>query len=117
MPCTILRNCLTCIVVLLAAACTQRMADQPRYDPLQRSDFYRDTLSARPLPPGVIPTTSTRRDDLLDTGMIDGRPSEQFPFPVTRSVLDRGRQRYNIYCTPCHDYLGTGNGMAVRRGF
>src|ERR1051326_3068749 len=86
--------------------CTQQMADQPRYDPLQRSDFFRDTLSARNLPPGVVSTSYVEADELLDTGMVNGKPAEQFPFPVTRAVLQRGRQRYNIFCSPCHDYVG-----------
>src|ERR1041385_7722825 len=103
MQCTTFRRvetlCCGIFSVLLAAACTQQMADQPRYDPLQRSDFFRDTLSARNLPAGVVPRSYVEKDELLDTGMTAGKPAEQFPFAVTRAVLDRGRQRYNIYCT------------------
>jgi mono/diheme cytochrome c family protein len=93
------------------------MADQPSYAPLQASDFFANGSSARPLPTGVIPHDYVTKEDLLDTGMIDGKPADRFPFPVDRMLMLRGQQRYNIYCSPCHDYLGTGNGMAARRGF
>jgi hypothetical protein len=93
------------------------MADQPSYAPLQASDFFPNGASARPLPTGVIPHDYVMKDDLLDTGMINGKPADRFPFPVDRTLMLRGQQRYNIYCSPCHDYLGTGNGMAARRGF
>ena len=104
-------------LVFAIAGCTQKMADQPRYDPLQRSDFFRDTLSARPLPAGVIPITFVDNDSVFQTGMKDGKPAQDFPVPLTRVLLDRGHQRYNIFCSPCHDFIGTGHGMAARRGF
>jgi mono/diheme cytochrome c family protein len=93
------------------------MADQPRFDPLQKSTFFADMLSARPLPAGTVPRSANGPDELLDRGLINGQPADRFPFPLTMDVLSRGRQRYDIYCSPCHDYVGTGNGMAARRGF
>jgi hypothetical protein len=101
---------------LLLASCTQRMADQPRYDPLQSNDFFANGSSARPLPAGVIPHDYTR-DEWRDAGMVNGKPATAFPVPVDRAFLLRGQQRYNIYCSPCHDYVGTGNGIAAVRGF
>jgi mono/diheme cytochrome c family protein len=98
-------------------ACMQQMADQPRYDPLQYSSFFPNGSSARPLPDGVIPHDYVTKDDLRDTGMIQGKPANRFPFPLDRDFLQRGRQRYDIYCSPCHGYLGNGDGMAARRGF
>jgi hypothetical protein len=56
-------------------------------------------------------------DTLLFQGKLNGKPAEVFPFPITLQDLDRGQERYNIYCTPCHDRLGNGEGMVVRRGF
>ena len=50
-------------------------------------------------------------------GTIVGKPEETFPFRGTLQVLQRGQERYDIYCTPCHDRLGSGEGMVVRRGF
>lgn len=105
------------LILQAVAGCTQQMADQPRYDPLQRSDFFPDRLSARPLPPGTIPRDYMEKDGLLASGFVNGQPAKEFPFPITRNVLERGQQRYNVYCTPCHDHVGTGNGMAARRGF
>jgi hypothetical protein len=82
------------------------MADQPRYKPYQESGFFTDGTSARPLPEGAIPQ-----------GFERSKPSATFPFPVTMDILKRGEERYNIFCTPCHDHLGTGQGIAARRGF
>src|SRR5215467_3743104 len=100
----------------LSTSCTQKMAEQPRYDPLAKSDFFANGMAARPLPVGVISRDYVPQDEPLDTGFLNGKPAEDFPFPVTREVLERGQQRYNIYCAPCHDYVGTGDGMAARRG-
>jgi mono/diheme cytochrome c family protein len=47
----------------------------------------------------------------------DGKALDTFPFPVTKDVMARGRERYNIYCAPCHDLTGAGRGMIVRRGY
>lgn len=105
------------VFVLGAMGCTQEMADQPRYDPYDPSEFFSDKLSARQLPAGTVSRSSRPREELLDSGTIGGQLANQFPFPVTKEVLDRGRQRFNIYCTPCHGLLGTGNGMIALRGF
>jgi mono/diheme cytochrome c family protein len=90
---------------------------QPRYDPLASSTFFDDGRSARPAIPGTVARGQLRLDDHLYTGKVNGALVDTFPFPVTRPVLERGRERYNIYCSPCHDYLGTGHGMIVQRGF
>jgi hypothetical protein len=98
-------------------ACRQQMADQPRYDPLEASDFFADGSAARPLVEGTVPRGHLRDDAHLYRGESGGKPAETFPFPVTIEVLDRGEERYNVFCSPCHDRLGTGEGMIVRRGF
>ena len=111
------RDALALPTLLLLAACTQQMADQPRYDPLQYSELFPNGSSARPLPLGVISRDYVAKDEWRDTGMINGKPAERFPFPLDNDFMARGRERYNIYCSPCHDYIGTGDGMAARRGF
>src|SRR6185295_19667069 len=58
-----------------------------------------------------------RLDEQAYTGKIAGKLADTLPFSVTRELLERGQERYNIYCTPCHDHVGTGQGMVVRRGF
>jgi hypothetical protein len=93
------------------------MAEQPRYEPLEESAFFADHRSARPLPVGVIARGFLEEDEHLYTGRVNGELAESFPFEITADVLARGRERYNIFCTPCHDRAGSGNGMAVRRGF
>ena len=111
------RLLLLSLIVLQFGACRQQMAEQPRYKPLSESSFFADHRSARPLPMGVVARGFLNDDEHLYTGRLNGQLAAAFPFPITREVLDRGRDRYNIFCTPCHDHLGTGNGMAVRRGF
>lgn len=101
-----------------AVGCRQDMHNQPKYIPLRPSDFFEDGRSARPLPVGTVARGHLDADTAFYTGkMPDGRYTDAFPFPITRQVLERGQNRFNIYCTPCHDHLGTGNGMVVRRGF
>ncbi|HEY6363697.1 MAG TPA: cytochrome c [Candidatus Binatia bacterium] len=105
------------LVFALLAACRQKMADQPRYEPLVRSTFFEDGRAARPLVEGTVARGELRGDELLYTGKEGGKPADLFPFPVTLAVLTRGQQRYNIFCSPCHDRVGTGQGMIVRRGY
>ena len=103
---------------LLAGACRQQMATQPSYRPYQPSSFFADGTSARPEPADTVARGQLRDDALLFTGKdASGREATEFPFPVTRDVLARGRQRYEIYCTPCHGYTGDGDGIVVQRGF
>lgn len=105
-------------LAFVAAGCRQDMHDQPKYIPLRPSDFFADGRSERPLIPGTIPRGHLDDDTAYYQGMgPDGKPVAQMPFPVTREVLDRGQQRFNIYCAPCHDRLGDGAGMIVRRGY
>lgn len=101
-----------------AAACRQDMHDQPKYIPLRPSSFFADGRSARPIPAGTVARGHLDDDTVFYTGKgPDGKFVNEFPFPVTKDVLVRGQQRFNVYCSPCHDRLGNGLGMIVRRGF
>lgn len=93
------------------------MQDQPRLKPLRRSDFYADGRSSRPLLPGTVARGQLRQDAYFYTGYIGKDLGNDMPFPATREVLERGRERYNIYCAPCHARTGDGNGMIVQRGY
>ena len=93
------------------------MHDQPRYEPLEASAFFPDGRSARPTLPDTVARGQLRTDTHLYTGKVAGKPAETFPFPVTREVLLRGRERFEIFCSPCHDRAGTGQGVVVQRGF
>ena len=103
--------------VVWLGACRQDMFDQPRTRPLRRSEFFSDGRSARPPVAGTVARGELRDDPHLYTGRVNGALVTTFPFPVSGEVLERGRGRYNIFCAPCHDRVGNGNGMIVRRGF
>jgi hypothetical protein len=93
------------------------MRNQPRHRPLDASTFFEDGRSARPLVEGTVARGYLRDDTHLYEGKIGDEFAKTFPFPITRAVLERGRDRFDIFCTPCHDHTGSGNGMIVRRGF
>jgi hypothetical protein len=107
----------SCLLPMFLAACQQQMADQPRYDPLQKSDFFADQRSARPAVEGTVARGGLDADEHFYTGKIGGKPAAELPFALTREILARGRQRFDIFCSPCHDRLGNGQGMIVRRGY
>jgi mono/diheme cytochrome c family protein len=114
------RLCHAVVVVAIAAlvaACRQDMHDAPRYDPLEASPVFARGASALPLVEGTVARGKLNEDDLLHTGKVGGQISAVFPFVVARADLDRGEQRFNIYCAPCHGRTGDGNGMVVQRGY
>lgn len=104
-------------IALLLAGCRLDMHVQPKYLPYNPSKFFDDGRSERPVVPGTVARGQLRLDELLYTGKENGTVADKFPFPITRADIERGRERYNIYCTPCHDYTGSGQGMIVQRGF
>lgn len=152
--------------LLLGSACRQDMHDQPRYEYYERTNFFKDNISSRPLVEGTVPRGYLREDAHLYTGKTGnagvttatgnnaggsavpgaglggdtatansptansgqqsmpssatgdaGTDVESFPFPITQDVLERGRERYQIFCSMCHGATGAGNGMVVRRGY
>lgn len=127
---------------VLAAGCGVRfdMQDQPRYKVYKKSDFFVDGLSSRELPQGTVARGLLKDNKALHTGKIDNpdpnvqvetttnaagntlvssfpNAIDEFPVPVTKELVDRGQERYNIYCSVCHGPVGAGDGMIVRRGF
>jgi mono/diheme cytochrome c family protein len=106
-----------CLLGLALAGCRQDMHDQPKYKPYRESDFFGDRRSARPQVEGTVARGMLHEDTHLYAGKVDGALAETFPFPVTAAVLQRGRERYGIYCTPCHGLAGYGDGMVVTRGY
>jgi hypothetical protein len=105
------------VLMLVTAACRQDMHDQPKYKPLKASRFFADGRASRPRVPGTVARGHLNDDVQLYTGKVDNVFATTFPAPVTMAVLERGQERYNIYCTPCHDRTGRGNGMIVQRGY
>ena len=129
---------LTANCLLLTAACRRDMQDQPKMIPYRESSFFRDGLSSRPLVPGTVPRGYLRADrefyfgKKANSGSATAAPAtstlsspaalypddvETFPFPITKKALDRGQERYDIFCSVCHGATGNGDGMIARRGF
>jgi len=92
------------------------MHDQPKYQPLERSRFFEDGRASRPLPAGTVARGHLREDTLLYTGKAGNQFVDRIPIPITKEVLLRGQERFNVFCSPCHDRIGAGLGMVVRRG-
>ena len=125
---------------LLSVACRRDMQDQPRAKPFRENSFFRDGLSSRPLVPGTVPRGYLRADrefylgKKANSGTVNAsQPAtpgatatpmalypddvESFPIPIDKAALDRGQQRYDIFCSVCHGATGNGDGMIARRGF
>jgi mono/diheme cytochrome c family protein len=99
------------------AACGPNMYDQPRHEPEEQSDFFPDGQASRPRVPDTVARGRARTDDYYYTGKVDGTPVAAFPTPVTKAMIERGHERYDIYCSVCHGLTGYGDGMIVQRGF
>jgi mono/diheme cytochrome c family protein len=105
------------VCLLVVSGCRQDMHNQPKYKPLRAAEFFRDGSSARPLVEGTVSRGSLQEDEAFFTGKVGGTAVAEMPFPVDAQVLDRGQERYDIYCRPCHDATGSGKGMVVQRGY
>jgi mono/diheme cytochrome c family protein len=101
----------------LLAGCSEHLEDQPRLEPYEASAFFSDGMASRLAIEGTVARGELATDELLHTGKSNGALATEFPIPITAQVLSRGRERFNIYCAPCHDPMGHGNGMVVQRGF
>ena len=101
----------------VVAGCRRDMQDTPRYEPYEASTFFKDGRASRHLVPGTVARGQLRED----AAAFSGKTAEGYvstpPFPMTRVALEHGRERYDIYCSPCHDRAGTGGGMIVQRGY
>src|SRR6516162_11364909 len=105
----------TALGVLAVGGCAdalrQDMATQPKNRPLSPSEFFADGRSERPLPENTVARGSIADDDLFVP-----KDSNSFPVPLNLELLERGQERYNIFCSPCHGQQGDGNGMVAMRG-
>ena len=105
------------LTLLFAAGCRRDMYDQPKYDAYDPSTFFKDGSSSRQQVEGTVARGDLEADSLYYQGKVDGKDSDLLPFAADREVLELGRERYLIYCSPCHGRAGDGRGMVVRRGF
>jgi cytochrome c553 len=94
------------------------MFNQPSSQPLSRNDFFQDNqMASRPVVAHTVARGQLHEDEAFYTGKIGTNLVTTFPMPVTRELLERGRERFDIYCSVCHGRTGEGNGMIVQRGF
>ena len=93
------------------------MHNQPKYRGLRAERVFRRRLGARPLVEGTVARGTLQEDEAFFTGKVNKVDVEELPFAIDAAGLDRGQERFNIYCTPCHGRTGDGNGMVVQRGF
>jgi mono/diheme cytochrome c family protein len=110
-------SALIVVIAVGGSACRQDMHDQPKYIPLRESTFFADNRSARPVVAGTVARGQLRDDPQRYTGKVNGADADVFPFPVDAAMMARGRERYDIHCSPCHGRTGQGDGMVVRRGY
>jgi mono/diheme cytochrome c family protein len=105
------------IGALALMGCRQDMHDQPRYRLNAASDFWSDRRAARPAVKGTVPRNMNKAGNPgYWTGEVAGKPVEVLPVPLTKALLERGKDRYQVFCTPCHGQTGYGDGMIVSRG-
>jgi mono/diheme cytochrome c family protein len=105
------------LMLVALGGCRQEMYDQPKYKTLGESSFYSDRRASRPLPEGTVARGWLRADPKFSEGKEGRLLATSLPMPLTRELLLRGRERFNIFCAPCHDRTGGGRGMVVRRGY
>lgn len=101
---------------VMTVGCRHDMQDQPKYKPLGQNRFWADGRDSRPIPAGTIARDELNATDPVHTGSSNGTFLETIPLPVNMALLERGRDRFDIFCSPCHGRLGDGNGMVARRG-
>jgi mono/diheme cytochrome c family protein len=93
------------------------MHDQPKYEPLEAGPMFNDGQSARPLVEDTVARGHLEDDEQFFTGKVNGQLADTLPYAVTAEMVNRGQERFNVFCSPCHDRAGTGRGMVVRRGY
>ncbi len=106
---------LSALIVL--TGCGRNMYDQARYEPYDASPMFEDGTSSRLLPEGTVSRSRGEVSEVFFTGQGENGLATELPLELTEAVLQRGQERYNIYCSPCHNYSGNGEGMIVQKGF
>jgi hypothetical protein len=98
--------------------CRRDMFNQPSERPLEKNVFFRDNeMASRPPVAHTVARGQLEEDEVFFHGAKGSNLVETFPIQITRDVLERGRERFDIYCSPCHGRTGDGRGMIVQRGF
>lgn len=105
------------LLTLLLAGCGRNMAEQPKYSNFEANPFLENGTTAQAPPEGTVSRERGAIDPAFFSGQGEGGFVAESPLPVTEELLQRGMERYNIYCSPCHNYNGNGMGTVVQRGF
>ena len=105
------------VLLLALTGCGRNMYEQARFEEDEPSTFFADGTSSQPLPDGVVSRSRGGIDEAFFTGQDENGLLAEPPLEITQEVLERGQERYNIYCSPCHNYSGNGQGMIVQKGF
>ncbi len=105
------------LLSLASSACRQDMYNQPKAKVYSATEFFANGTSARPLPDHTVQYHAGRADEPFRTGLTNGVLVAHLPMTLTPELLERGRERYDIYCAVCHGANGEGHGEVVRRGF
>jgi mono/diheme cytochrome c family protein len=112
------RHALVVVLCLAAGAgCRQDMHDQAKYKPLRPSPYFADGRTSQPSVPGTVARGDVIAPDVRHSGRVNDAWVAEVPLPVTAELMYRGRERYDIFCSVCHDRVGHGGGMIVQRGF
>jgi mono/diheme cytochrome c family protein len=93
------------------------MENQGRLNAYEKNDFYADGRNMRHPPAGTVARGLLKEDDSYWRGGSDTAEVAKIPFAVTAELMNRGEERYKIYCTPCHGQTGIGNGIVVQKGY
>jgi mono/diheme cytochrome c family protein len=105
------------VAAMAIGGCRQDMHDAPRYEAYEKSEFFGDARSMRPQVADTVARGQLREDAALFTGKVGTALVAGIPLPITGQLVHRGRQRFDIFCSPCHGRAGLGDGMVVRRGY
>lgn len=111
------KSAIVLAALLTAVGCRRDMQDQPKYKPLGQNNFFADGRDSRSIPPNTIARDELSDNDPLHTGSNASGFLQNIPLPVNAALLERGHDRFNIYCSPCHGQTGSGYGMVRQRGF
>ncbi|MEJ5251728.1 MAG: cytochrome c [Chthonomonadetes bacterium] len=102
--------------VMSLAGCHTDMWHQPKLKAQSANNFFADGKTDRPLVTNSVPVGYLRDNEAFYTGKVANKPVAQLPVPLTRELLQRGQERYNVFCSPCHGKVGDGQGMIAQRG-
>ena len=115
--CRFVAGSLACLGVLGLAGCRQDMHNQPKFDEQRFTTFYADGRSVRPQVTGTVARGQEDAGSYFRTGMVNGAEGDGLPMPLSMELVERGQEKYNVYCTACHSRVGNGKGMIVMRGY